>query len=271
MTQKYSQVMEQIRGMLVELSIQPNMQRGKVLVLGTSDLSGFSAPLMSMGFDVMEVTSPAEAAFAALKWRPDIGIMATNQEAEFEEILDELRAAFPVLELEELIGIREDLATKSQELHSNGNGNGHSNGHAKEAEGSGQSGVALGRVTEQDLADALDAAIEAGMQPAITHFYTKIGNKLRRVNVEDIRYIEVEGKYSAIYVADRKFNVKASLKDLLAKLPFEGFVRVSRNYVINIEHIDHIDTFQYTIRIGEQEIPISRTYKENLMRHIQML
>jgi DNA-binding LytR/AlgR family response regulator len=265
--------------MLVELSIQPNMQRGKVLVLGTSDLSGFAAPLMSMGFEVMEVTTPAEAALAALKWRPDIGVMASNQEVEFEEILEELRAEFPVLELEELIGIREDLATKSKELHSNGNGNGngnghgngHSNGHAHESQAADNQPVTLGRITEQDLAEALDSAIQAGTQPAITHFYTKIGNKLRRVNVEDIRYIEVEGKYSAIYVAERKFNVKASLKDLLAKLPFEGFVRVSRNFVINIEHIDHIDTFQYTIRIGEQEIPISRTYKENLMRHIQML
>lgn len=263
--------------MLVELLIQPNMQRGKVLVLGTSELSGLATPLTSMGFDVMEVTSPAEAALAALKWRPDIGVMAANQEVEFEEILDELRTEFPVLELEELIGIREDLATKSKELHSNGNGNGngksngHANGHSHDSDGSEPISVALGRITEQDLADALDTAIQAGTQPAITHFYTKIGNKLRRVNVEDIRYIEVEGKYSAIYVADRKFNVKASLKDLLAKLPFEGFVRVSRNFVINIEHIDHIDTFQYTIKIGEQEIPISRTYKENLMRHIQML
>jgi DNA-binding LytR/AlgR family response regulator len=129
----------------------------------------------------------------------------------------------------------------------------------------------LGKVSERVLVDRLEQMMQQAQAPAVTHFYTKIGNKLRRINVEDIRYIEVEGKYSAINVGERKYNVKASLKDLLAKLPVAGFVRVSRNYVINIEHIDHIDTFQYTIRIADQEIPVSRTYKDNLMRHIQML
>lgn len=253
------------------------MQRGKVLVLGTSELNGLSQPLAQLGFEVKEAETAAEAALLALKWRPDIGLMATSQEEVFEDILEELRVGFPILELEALIGVSEDLAVKSHAAHSNGNGNGHAkngngngNGHAFVAEDA-DGPMGLGRVSEEDLGLALDAAIEAGSPPAITHFYTKVGNKLRRVNVEDIRYIEVEGKYSAICVADRKFNVKASLKDLLTKLPNDGFVRVSRNYVINIEHIDHIDTFQYTIRIGEQEIPISRTYKENLMRHIQML
>jgi DNA-binding LytR/AlgR family response regulator len=40
---------------------------------------------------------------------------------------------------------------------------------------------------------------------------------------------------------------------------------------VNVDRIEHIDTFQYTVRIGELEIPISRTYKENLMQFIQLL
>jgi len=243
------------------------MHRGKVLVLGMSELSGFSEPLIELGFDVREVTATSEAALVVLKWKPDIGLLATSQAADFEEIIDDLRFMFPVLELEALIGVQEELALASSK---NGNGNGNGNGHhAEPVEKTSQ--IELGRLSEKELGAAIDAAIESETQPAITHFYTKVGNKLRRINVEEIRYIEVEGKYSAIHVGERKYNVKASLKDLLNKLPYAGFVRVSRNFVINIEHIDHIDTFQYTIRIGEKEIPISRTYKENLMKHIQML
>ena len=70
---------------------------------------------------------------------------------------------------------------------------------------------------------------------------------------------------------DRKFNVKASLKDLLHKLPSDRFVRVSRNFVVNLNQILHIDTFQYTVKVGDLEIPISRTYKEELMRHINLI
>ena len=85
------------------------------------------------------------------------------------------------------------------------------------------------------------------------------GQQAPPVHLNDVRFIEVEGKYSAIHVGERKYNVKASLKDLLLKLPQEDFVRVSRNFVINIDRVTHIDTFQFVIRIDEDEIPISRT------------
>ena len=106
---------------------------------------------------------------------------------------------------------------------------------------------------------------------SVNHIYTKVGNKLRKVPLDDILYIEVEGKYSALQVKDRKYNVKASLKDLLQKLPTNHFVRVSRNFVVNLNRIQHIDTFQYTVKVGDMEIPISRTYKEELMRHINLI
>ena len=106
---------------------------------------------------------------------------------------------------------------------------------------------------------------------SVDHIYTKVGNKLRKVPLDDILYIEVEGKYSALQVRDRKYNVKASLKDLLQKLPTNRFVRVSRNFVVNLKRIQHIDTFQYTVKVGDMEIPISRTYKEELMRHIHLI
>lgn len=143
------------------------------------------------------------------------------------------------------------------------------------------------RVLDMELVPAndMDVAEESGVEYAVTraleeldsshvkakHFFTKVGNKLRRIHLSDVRFIEVEGKYSAIHVGQKKYNVKASLKDLLLKLPNEDFVRVSRNFVINIDRVTHIDTFQFIIKIDEDEIPISRTYKDELMKRIQLL
>lgn len=111
-----------------------------------------------------------------------------------------------------------------------------------------------------------------GFEPlAKSFFFTKVGNKLKRIDPEKVLYIEVEGKYSSIQLADRKYHVKASLKDLLDKFPNEHFVRVSRNFVINLERIDHIDTLQYMIKIEDRDIPVSRTYKDDLMNRIQLL
>jgi len=103
------------------------------------------------------------------------------------------------------------------------------------------------------------------------HFYTKVGNKLRRIQLSDIRFIQVEGKYSAIQLESRQYHVKASLKDLLHILDSEDFVRVSRNFVVNLNHIDHIDVYQSTVHIGGEDVPVSRTYKENLMKNVRLL
>ena len=123
-----------------------------------------------------------------------------------------------------------------------------------------------------DSATVVRALEDSGApEQPLDHFYTKVGNKLRRVEARDIRYIEVEGKYSAVATADRRYNVKASLKELLDKLPAGEFVRVSRNHVVNLARVEHIDLLQYAVRVGDRELPVSRTYKENLMRYVRLL
>lgn len=103
------------------------------------------------------------------------------------------------------------------------------------------------------------------------YFFTKIGNRLKKIPLNEICYIEVEGKYCAISMSAKKYHVKISLKELLTKLPGEQFIRVSRNHVINIDHIDDIDMSEYSVKIGKIEIPISRTYKEDLLSRITLI
>lgn len=102
-------------------------------------------------------------------------------------------------------------------------------------------------------------------------FFTKIGNKLKKIKLEDIDYIEVEGKYCSVVVNTRRINVKISLKDFLQKLPEKQFLRISRNFVVNVDKIEDIDTFNYQLKLGEREIPISRTYKDDLIKRLNLI
>ncbi|MFZ6051382.1 LytR/AlgR family response regulator transcription factor [Halocola ammonii] len=102
-------------------------------------------------------------------------------------------------------------------------------------------------------------------------FFTKIGNKLKKIKLEDIDYIEVEGKYCSVVVNNRRINVKISLKDFLQKLPEKQFLRISRNFVVNVDKIEDIDTFNYQLKLGDREIPISRTYKDDLIKRLNLI
>lgn len=261
------------------------MHKGKLLLVSESPAEAVAACLERSGFGVASATSIQDAALAALEHKPDGVLFLGRLGPEWDTVRGVLSERFRFVEIEEV------CAEQASQLEGEWNAedwldgamarNGHpsavsslaATGEVLETLAGGSEGEEGGRwktVALGDLAYLIEKRLRVGM-PKLQHFYTKVGNKLRRVEVKDIRFIEVEGKYSAIHVAERKYNVKASLKDLLHKLPEQLFVRVSRNYVVNVDRIEHIDTFQYTVRIGELEIPISRTYKENLMRFIQLL
>lgn len=101
--------------------------------------------------------------------------------------------------------------------------------------------------------------------------FTRVGNKLKRIHLDEVDLVEVEGKYCAIVIGNRRFHVKSSMREMQQKLNPNRFIRVSRNFLINVDRIEFIDVMQWTIRIGDHDIPLSRTYKENLMSKVTSL
>lgn len=123
----------------------------------------------------------------------------------------------------------------------------------------------------EEAITSLNGTVRKSLKTEQFQLYTKIGNKLKRIDIDHIRYVEVEGKYCSIKVGDRRYNVKVSMKDLVARLRDPRFIRVSRNFVINMDLIEYIDTFNFSVKIDERDIPISRTYKDQLMGRIELI
>jgi DNA-binding LytR/AlgR family response regulator len=101
--------------------------------------------------------------------------------------------------------------------------------------------------------------------------YTRIGNKLKKIAIADIEYIEVDGKYSSISVAQRMVNCKISLKELQAKLPQKDFLQVNRSSVINLNCIEDIDMSKQMIKMPSAEISIGRNFKESLLNRLNLI
>ncbi len=242
------------------------MKNTTLLIIGVGVPNELTDALARSGCDVQRTDSALSAAISLVRGDIDLVLMVGQQDESWNEFTDAAIAAGKLMVVESLISIPTSLAVG---IAGNGNGNGHSNGNGSGYSSQGPDTGDVG-MSVAEVIDLVDRRIKTPSD-AHEHIYTKVGNKLRKVPLDDILYIEVEGKYSALQVRDRKFNVKASLKDLLQKLPADRFVRVSRNFVVNLNRIQHIDTFQYTVKVGDMEIPISRTYKEELMRHINLI
>ncbi len=72
--------------------------------------------------------------------------------------------------------------------------------------------------------------------------FVKRGHTLTKLQTDDLKYIEVEGKYCKLICREEKFLVQQALKELLLELPASQFFRVHRNYVVNIKEVARIDT-----------------------------
>jgi DNA-binding LytR/AlgR family response regulator len=77
--------------------------------------------------------------------------------------------------------------------------------------------------------------------------FVKRGNTLVNIQYNEIKYIEVDGKYSKIVCYNQKFIVQQPLCVLYISLPASQFFRIHRRYVINIKEIIKIDTQTHEI------------------------
>lgn len=228
------------------------MTKAKVLFVapkGAPRTGEVSRTLMNLGYEVSSTSTPEETVFTALEKDPQVVIWPEGLNAESNW-----------LRVKNILESRNPFISLSKEFASN-----HLDSDA----------VADPDAFGAPLAsmDALVAQLEHfGAAHSSNHqFYTKVGNKLRRIELSEIRFIQVEGKYSAIQLESRQYHVKASLKDLLMILASKDFVRVSRNFVVNLNHIDHIDVYQSTVHVAGEDVPVSRTYKDNLMKNVRLL
>ena len=92
--------------------------------------------------------------------------------------------------------------------------------------------------------------------------FLKSEYKIRRINFNEIKYIEGLKDYVKVYLQNEPKPILSlnSLKALEAKLPPEKFMRVHRSYIVNLEKIDTIERSR--IVFGKTYIPVSDQYKE---------
>lgn len=90
-----------------------------------------------------------------------------------------------------------------------------------------------------------------------------------KIFIHEITYIEGLGNYIKICLASglRPVLSKCSMKSILEKLPAGKYARVHKSYIVMIDKISHIRP--EGLLIGDKEIPLSRSCREEFFRIIQ--
>lgn len=91
----------------------------------------------------------------------------------------------------------------------------------------------------------------------------KSDRKFHKILFRDVLYIEGLKDYVVLYVNDNKIITAMNLKTISQHLPEAQFVRVSKSYMVNIQHIDSFDN--HTIHIKTSEIPIGDVFRKKFL------
>jgi len=98
--------------------------------------------------------------------------------------------------------------------------------------------------------------------------FLKSEYKIRRINFNDILYIEGMKDYVKVYILNETKPILSlsTLKAVEAKLPETNFMRVHRSFIVNLNRIQTIDHSR--IVFGKEYIPISDQYKEKFQIYL---
>ena len=99
--------------------------------------------------------------------------------------------------------------------------------------------------------------------------FVKVNSRLISIKIPEIDYIEAKADYVTIHTEHGRYTVYSTMKGIVKKLPPNDFLRVHRSFIINTNKIDSIE--DNTLVIGKKLIPVGITYKEKLLKNLNLL
>jgi DNA-binding LytR/AlgR family response regulator len=100
-------------------------------------------------------------------------------------------------------------------------------------------------------------------------FFIKENQKLKKVAFKDIAWMEADGNYTMIQTTERKYALKKSLVSVKSQLPPDKFIQIQKGCVVRLAAIDSIDIGQGTVKVGQVDLPLGKTFKDDLLLHFK--
>ena len=100
-------------------------------------------------------------------------------------------------------------------------------------------------------------------------FFIKESNEYIKINNADVVFIESMCSYSKFYTTKHKKHITLiSLKNIEEQLASPNFMRVHKQYIINLQHIISISVEGEVILTDGNKLPVGQAYKAALMEVI---
>ncbi len=118
----------------------------------------------------------------------------------------------------------------------------------------------------QAVNKAKENLVKEKSDPQPDFIFVKTENRLEKIMVADILYIEGMRDYRRIHTTSKSIMTLQNFGELEQLIPSHLVCRVHKSYMVSLHRIEAVERGR--IIIGDQRIPISATYKEPFFARI---
>jgi two-component system LytT family response regulator len=104
--------------------------------------------------------------------------------------------------------------------------------------------------------------------PRFIYVKSEYKGKLVKINFDEIYYIESANNHVIINLSTSQYNVYMPLKDVVAKLTADEFIRIHKSFVVNHSKINYIDGAQIVLK-DKTILQLGNTYRTSFYTFIE--
>lgn len=99
--------------------------------------------------------------------------------------------------------------------------------------------------------------------------FIRFKERMVKVFLSDILYIEAERSYCRIHTNDKEYLITLPLKAFSERLDAIHILRVHRSYMVNLSKVDELA--EDYLLVKKKMIPVSKNYREEVVKRLRMI
>jgi len=97
--------------------------------------------------------------------------------------------------------------------------------------------------------------------------FVRSDRKMLKIDFNSIIYVESYSDYIKIHLSNETIVTRETISAIEAKLPKRQFMRIHRSFIISLQNIESFTNEHITI--NKQALPISRSYKKEVLAQLE--
>ncbi len=113
----------------------------------------------------------------------------------------------------------------------------------------------------------LNLKVKKGIGISDPYFFIKSNQKIEKILIDDILYIEALSNYVILHIKNKKHIAYMSFKGIESQLPGDLFLKIHKSFIVAVNAIQTIDNNE--VILADHILPISKSYKAAVMTRVE--